>query len=862
MLSHHKISNHITLLKHKDPELKIFDVVMETKFGTSYNAYLLNGGEELALVDSAKHHFSEETIEHLNELTDNDLKKIKYIIVNHTEPDHSGEIEEILKIIPHVKIVGTPSALGFLKDISNSEYESIEVKEGSSLKIGSITLDFIIAPNLHWPDSMFTYVREDKVLLTCDVFGAHYCADDLFSDQINKEEFDEAFKYYYDCIFGPFAEDVISGIKKIEGLTIDVIGTSHGPLHKEEMINEVKQKYSSWSITPKIEEDKISILYTTAYGYTQTMAQTIGESIKKQGFKVQYLDALTMPEHKVLHEINTSSAFLVGSPTINADSLPPITNILHKLSPKTCQNKLSAAFGSFGWSGEAIRNTESRLSQLKTEVVRPGLKIKFNPNSYAKIKQCRVFGEDFAKRVLTLRKKKNTDWAQLKTGKWKCLVCGEIFSGEYPPEECPTCGAPADQFIEVIDEEISFSSMKRQKIVIVGAGIASISAIESIRKRNPVAEIMLFSEEDELPYYRILLSKKLCQSEVECTLKDKQWFEENNIELKLGEEVQSINKETKKISTKTGEYYYDSLLLATGARANIFSIYGDDKEGVFSLRNKGDFNRINSYVQKPHVNEIVIIGGGILGIEMACSLKRIGKEVTVVEFAPRIMSRQLDPEGSELFEAFLKERGIKLLTSETIEEIYGTGEGYKEVSGVKLQHAGDKIPAQMVIRNTGVKANIELANDSGLQTHRGILVDETMKTSDENIYAAGDVVEFESKNIGLWSIALEQGRVAGAQIVGDTTQTYYQRPIATSFSELGYSMFSIGDIGLDQECRQYQILELKDPKNQSYRKFYFLDNQFVGGILIGDCKKAAHLRKALDRGSNLQTFLDAHFLDE
>lgn len=862
MLSHHKISKHLTLLKHKDPTLEVFDIIMKTQYGTSYNAYLIDGDSELALVDSAKHHFSQETINHLNTLTQDNLKKITYIIVNHTEPDHSGEIEEIIKIIPHAKIVGTPSALGFLKDISNSEFNTIEIKEGASLKVGSVTLDFIIAPNLHWPDSMFTYIREDKILLTCDVFGSHYCSEEIYSNEVNKEEYNTSFKYYYTCIFGPFAEDVLSGMNKIKNLPIEIIGTSHGPLHKENMIKEVQEKYISWSKTPKIEEDKISILYTSAYGYTEIMAQKIGKSIEKEGFQVQYLDALNSSEDEILHEITTSSAFLVGSPTINADSLPPISNILHKLSPKDCQNKLAAAFGSFGWSGEAVRNSESRLSQLKCEVVRPGLKIKFNPNSPSKIKQCRLFGEDFAKRVLTLRKKKNTDWAKIKTGKWKCLVCGEIYEGEYPPEECPACGAPADQFIEVIDEEISFSSSKRKKIIIIGSGIASISAIESIRKRNPIAEIMLFSEENELPYYRILLSKKLCQSEVECELKNKSWFELNNITLKLGERVTSIDKESKTIKSTSGEYTYDSLLIATGARANIFPIYGDDKEGVFSLRNKGDFIKINSYVQKPHVKNVVIIGGGILGIEIACSLKKIGKEVTVVEFAPRIMSRQLDPEGSELFENFLKDQGIKLITSETIEEIYGTGEHYKETSGVKLQHAGEKIPAEMVIRNTGVKANIELAKQAGLATHRGILVDESMKTSDDNIYAAGDVAEFENKNIGLWSIALDQGRIAGAQISEDTSQKYYQKPIATSFSELGYNLFSIGDIGLDQECKQYQILELKDPKQQSYRKFYFLDNQFVGGILIGDCKKAAHLRKALDNGSNLQTFLDAHFLDE
>lgn len=862
MLDIIEINNKITLLKHKDPDLKIFDIVMETKYGTSYNSYLLNGGNELALVDSAKHHFSEETISHLKQLTQDNLEKIKYIIVNHTEPDHSGEIEEIIKIIPHVKIVGTPTALGFLKDISNSDFETIEIKEGSILKVGDLTLDFIIAPNLHWPDSMFTYIREEKTLLSCDVFGSHYCSNETYSNQINQEEYNEALKYYYDCIFSPFKSDVINGIEKIKGISINLIGPSHGPLIAKEEVDEIKNTYLNWSQITPIQSDKISILYVSAYGYTKEMAKIIGKSIEKEGFRVKYLDALEHSENEILNEMNTSSAFLVGSPTINADSLPPITNILMKLSPKQCQDKLVAGFGSFGWSGEGVRNIESRLSQLKCEVVRPGLKIKFNPNSYDKKRKCEIFGEDFAKRILTLRKNKKSDWAQIKTGKWKCLVCGEIYEGEYPPEECEACGAPADQFIEVIDEIIKFKSELETKILIIGSGISAISAIESIRKRNQKAKITLISEESELPYYRILLSKKLCQSEVNCSLKDQKWFEENNVEIILNEKILKIDKENNTIFSTNNSYNYDKLLITTGARANLIPVYGDDKEGVFSLRNKGDFYNIGTYSRKPHVKHVTIIGGGILGIEIASSLKKIGKEVTIIEFAPRIMARQLDPEGSELLEKHLKREGIEILTSETIEEIYGTGDNLNIVCGVKLQHDGHKLDTQMIIRNTGVRANLEIAKDSEIKTHRGIIVNENMETSHPNIYAAGDVTEFESKTIGLWSIALEQGRVAGAQIIGDTQIKYSQRPVATSFNEFGYNIFSIGDIGLDLECREYQILELKDPKNDSYRKFYFLDNQFVGGILIGDCKKAAHLRKSLDKGSNLQTFLDGHFLDE
>ena len=835
---------------------------MQTKFGTTYNSYLIDCGEELVLIDTAKEHYFEEYVKNLENICD--INKIKYLIVNHTEPDHSGEIRKIIEKFPEITIIGTPTALGFLKDISNISFKSIEVKEDTILNIGNKVFSFVIAPNLHWPDSMFTILESEKIMFTCDVFGSHYSTEKVYNDLVeNKENYEEAFKYYYDAIFSPFKPFVNSGISKIKNFEeLRLVCPSHGPVLRENL-SWYKKKYLDWSNEVEIDIGKIAVVYASAYGYTSRLAEEIKKGIEKEGFKVTLVNLLEKTKEEALYEINSSAGFLLGSPTLNSDAVPPIWDILLSLNPLNTCGKLAGGFGAMGWSGESVKNIEGRLSQLKCEVFRPGLRIKFNPeNNEVKLRAAFNFGVNFANKLLTSRKVcDNEEWIQIHTGKWKCLVCGEIYEGEYPPEECPACGAPSDQFVEVQDERVTYTSSKDERIFIIGSGIAAVSAIEAIRKRNKKAYVEMISEETELPYYRILLSKKLNIDSNISILKDKEWFEKNNVVLGLGKKIHEISASENKIIFNDNTYViYDKLILALGARVFSRPIKGDDKVGVFYLRNKRDFDKISNYSKKSHIKTIVVVGGGILGIEMASSFKNSGKNVEIIEFSSKIMGRQLDADASKMFENHLLKNGVKCRTSEIVEEIYGTGENYKEVCAVKLLNSKETISCEMVIFATGIIPNSEIAKKTGINTNNGIIVDNRMRTNFENIFACGDVAEFNHKNIGLWSIALEQGKVAGANSLGDNLQ-YFEKPIATSFNGFGYKTFSIGDLGFDPNTN-YQVLELKDPLNEIYRKFFFVNNCFVGGVLMGDTSKAVQLRKSIDRASNLQSFLDNHFLDE
>lgn len=375
-----------------DYKIRTFDVIMHTDYGTTYNSYIVKGSEKTAMIEAAKDKFYNEHIERVKTVIE--PEKIDYLIVDHTEPDHTGAIEMFLDINPDITIVGTVSAIKFLKEITNKDFKNIIVKDGDTLNLGNKTLKFILAPFLHWPDSMYTYLEEDNILFTCDSFGCHYCDDKVFNDQI-EGDFLDSYKYYFDCIMGPFKEFVLKALDKIEDLKIDVICPGHGPILRKD-IEKYTGFYRQWSENEKT--DKVVIGYVSAYGYTKKIAEKISEGVKAAGFEAKLFDLETEDKHNVLREIYTSKGLLLGSPTIVADALPPVWEILIRLNSVVNKGLTAGAFGSYGWSGEAIANIEQRLGQLKFKMPLSGLKILFNP-SESQNNEAFEFGKKFAQSI-------------------------------------------------------------------------------------------------------------------------------------------------------------------------------------------------------------------------------------------------------------------------------------------------------------------------------------------------------------------------------------------------------------------------------------------------------------------------------
>lgn len=382
----------------EDHDLRVFDIVMHSDWGTSYNAYAVRGAEGVALFETVKEKFFDEYLQNLKEVCS--LDEVKYIVVGHTEPDHSGSLEKLLDLTPNATVVGSATAITFLKEIVNKPFASRAVKEGDTIDLGGRTLTFLSVPFLHWPDSMYTYIPEMKALFTVDSFGCHYADDRVFNDLIDGD-FTEAYKYYFDCIMGPFKPFVLKALDKIKPLDIQFIGNGHGPVLRAN-IPHYLELYRQWA-TPAVvpaDERRVAIAYVSAYGYTKQLAGVIADALAEGGVKhVELYDLVECDLETARAAVQTADGFLLGSPTLVGDALPPIYEMLVGLNPIIHKGKPAGAFGSYGWSGEAVPKLTAQMQAIGLALPVEGLKVRFKP-SEAQLAEARQFGLDFAAAVL------------------------------------------------------------------------------------------------------------------------------------------------------------------------------------------------------------------------------------------------------------------------------------------------------------------------------------------------------------------------------------------------------------------------------------------------------------------------------
>lgn len=384
-----------------DPALRTFDIIMHTPYGTTYNSYVVKGSEKTALFETVKVQFFDEYIERLKE-GNIDLNKVDYLVISHTEPDHAGSVEKIIDLCPNITILASPVAIKYLNKITNKPFKYIEVSDSSSISLGDKTLNFISAPFLHWPDTIYTHIPELKIILTCDSFGAHYSTNNLFDDSVeNYDHYMDALKYYYDCIFGPFKSYMLKAINKIEHLKLDYICPGHGPVLRRD-IRKVISLYKEWSSdNEKNIKPKVVICYVSAYGYTESLANKISEAICADGdIDVKLFDVINFDKNEILNEISSADGILFGTPTINSDMLEPIRDLLTNLNPIVHGGKIAAAFGSYGWSGEGVPNAEARLRELKLNLLTPSLKINFKPSN-DELNKTYEFGRSFREKLIS-----------------------------------------------------------------------------------------------------------------------------------------------------------------------------------------------------------------------------------------------------------------------------------------------------------------------------------------------------------------------------------------------------------------------------------------------------------------------------
>lgn len=385
-----KIKDGINWIGTLNPTLRTFDVIMSTEYGTTYNSYLITD-EKTVIVDAGSRKLTDLYLGKTKEAVD--PSKVDYIIVQHSEPDHTGALPYLLELCPNAQVLCSKPAAKWLREMLNHDFNVRTVEDGEELSIGRRTLRFMMVPFWHWPDTMFTYVKEDKLLFTCDGLGAHFCDERMYDDTVDGDIYAQQFAHYYDSIMRPFADKIYDGVQRIKELDIEMICPSHGPILRGDPWKAVRL-YEEWSDTQRKREPSVAVFYASAYGNTRLMAEAIAEGASKH-VPVQVFDAGTADAAVMRRALESSTGICIGSCTINGDALEPIWSLMSLFALVNRRGKTAAAFGSFGWSGEAIGMIQERLKGLRIPVVESGLKFCFVPTE-EELAKCRAFGEEFA----------------------------------------------------------------------------------------------------------------------------------------------------------------------------------------------------------------------------------------------------------------------------------------------------------------------------------------------------------------------------------------------------------------------------------------------------------------------------------
>ena len=421
-----QITEGVYWLGVQDPDLRYFDIVMKTDSGTTYNAYLVKGENGAALIDAVKEPFFEEYLSSLREVTD--LEQVKYLVINHTEPDHSGAVQKLLEVMPHLTIVASGTALEFLKEVCRRPFNCQPIVKGYKIELGGKTLSFLSALLLHWPDNIFTYLQEDKILFSGDCFGSHFTGPHLFNDEIEAELF-PAFKYYYDGIMSPFKKYVIKALNRLERVDIGMICPGHGLILRQNP-HDYMNHYRQWSepVQPST-QIKVVIAYASAYGYTKMLGEHIEAGmLENGGIEVKWFDLIYSTPEEVMAELEGARGLLIGTPTLNKDAVLPVWQLLAHLSPVTHGGMIAAAFGSYGWSGEGVPHVESRLRMLRMKLM-PGIRARLKP-APEQLEAAQAWGRDFAAAL-------KGDESRLQTGLSYQIEINPHYGKDNPAAEYP-----------------------------------------------------------------------------------------------------------------------------------------------------------------------------------------------------------------------------------------------------------------------------------------------------------------------------------------------------------------------------------------------------------------------------------------
>ncbi|KAA0760629.1 MULTISPECIES: NAD(P)/FAD-dependent oxidoreductase [Bacillus cereus group] len=382
-----------------------------------------------------------------------------------------------------------------------------------------------------------------------------------------------------------------------------------------------------------------------------------------------------------------------------------------------------------------------------------------------------------------------------------------------------------------------------KNFVIIGSGVAAVNAAKTIREYDKGSNIFIFGEEPSLPYKRIKLSKDLYSDlhSEKVLIKKKKWYQDNHISVFINTKVVKINTDEQFIVTSNEAVFsYHKLLICTGANNRRLEINGINKKNIFTIRDMKEADELKGHLEDKE--SVVTIGGGVQGLETAWSILKDGKKVSIVEVAPLLMRRQLDTKSSLLLKRKIEKEGVKVYLNTSIDSILGK----ESVTGIKMND-NSQINCDSIVYSIGVTPNTKLVHDTAIKLNRGIVVDEKMRTNIDSVYAAGDVAEVNNEIEGLWGTALEQGRVAGSNMVSKTA--IYKKEIPTTiFNAFNVSLFSIGVVN-EEQC---DTTIVEEDGKEKYTRLFIKDNKIVGVISLEGVAASISYKSVIEKHVSLE----------
>lgn len=484
------LAENTTVIRSLDWDRDRFDIEFGLQNGTTYNSYLVRG-EKTALIDTSHAKFRQLYMDALTGLVD--PKEIDYIVISHTEPDHSGLVKDVLDLAPQAVVVGAKVAVKFLEDLVHQPFESMLVKNGDTLDLGEgHVLEFVSAPNLHWPDTIFTYDQKTGLLYTCDAFGAHYCTDDTFDEDL--EALSPDFRFYYECLMAPNARSVLSAMKRMDKLgEISTIATGHGPLIRHNL-EELTERYRRWSNEKSKAENMVAVFYVSDYGYCDRISQALAKGITKTGVAVEMLDMRLADPHNVTELVGRAKGILLGMPPSSGQGAEDVQTALGSILAAVNNKQTFGLFESYGGDDEPIDTLQTKLQDLDLKVAFDPIRVKDTP-SEALYQLCDETGTDLGQDLAQAKKIKKIK--SLDADLQKAL--GRISSGLYI-----ITAAKGEVTSAMLASWISQASFQPLGFTIA---VAKDRAIESLMQVGDTFVLNILEEGNHLPLMKHFLKR-------------------------------------------------------------------------------------------------------------------------------------------------------------------------------------------------------------------------------------------------------------------------------------------------------------------------------------------------------------------